>query len=317
MKNVARIGIVLALATLVGCAPAPLKKLDAPMAEAEKADHVVILLTQSEIAVDDVDVQNNAGGFGLVGALIGALVETAMESTMTKNRQEAIAPLRDALLDYEYETKLIEAIKTHLPTSLVKADAQFKLVRNDAEWRAHLESVIPANVFLVDTRYAFEQNFDVAYVYAAASLQRFVKVPPSESDWKKMSKKQRKAYEPTMLHAGSYYAQHVTHSPFAKQVKAKSDALYQHNAAQWAVNDAEPVRQAFGQSLDEVAELIQRDGEGRLPEAPKKKDVRVFLANFAFQPMVAKSSRIENSADRSLVVLGQNAFWIDNLQIKP
>jgi hypothetical protein len=311
MNNLARLGSALALAALVGCAPAPLKKLEAPMAEAEKADHVVIFLEQSEIAVDDVNVQNGAGG------LIGALVEMAIESTMTKNRQEAIAPLRDALLDLQYETKLIEAVRSHLPTSLVKPDAQFKLVRNHEEWRAHLKTVVPANVFDVNTRYAFEQNFDVAYVYAAARLQHFTRVPPSEQDWKKMSKKQRKTYEPTLLHAGSYFSQHVTHSPFEKQKKAKGEAGYEHNAAMWAADNAEPVRRAFGQSLDEIAVLIQRDGEGDLPPAPKKKDTRAYLAHFAVQPMLLKTSRIERAADRSLVVLGQNTFWIDNLQVKP
>jgi hypothetical protein len=317
MNAYARIIAALTLAALAGCAPVPMKKLDAPMADAEKADHVVIFLEQSEIAVDDVDVQNGGTSLGLIGVLVGSIVESAMESTMTKNRQEAIAPLRDALLDYQYETRLIEAISSHLPTSLVKADAQFKLVRNQDEWRAHLDSVVPANVFLVNTRYAFEQNFDVAYVYAAATLQHFDRVPPSDSEWKKMSQKQRKANAPTLLHAGSYYSQHVTHSPFAKQKKDRKDARYEHNAAQWAVNGAEPVRQAFGQSLEEIAALIQRDGEGRLPPAPKKKDARVFLANFVMQPMLLKSSRVERTADRSLVMLGQNAYWIDNLQIKP
>jgi hypothetical protein len=239
-----------------------------------------------------------------------------VESAKTKNRQEAIAPLRDALLDYEYEVKLIEAIKTHLPTSLVKADAAFKIVRNDEEWRAHLQTVVPANVFFVSTRYAFEQEFDIAYVFAGASLQTFKRVPPDEKQRRKMSQNQRKAADPILLHAGVYFSEHLTHSPFEKQKKDKGEARYEHNAAEWRDNGAEPVRLAFTRALDEIASLIQRDGKRSLPPTPKKKDVRVLMAHPAFQPTLIKASRIEQAEGRSLVVIGQNTRWIDDRQIK-
>lgn len=84
----------LAVLLLVGCASAPINKLETQLAEIDKAQFVVILFEQSEVKVDDADV-GNAGG-----SLIGALIEAGMASAMTKNRQKAIAPLRDTLLEF-------------------------------------------------------------------------------------------------------------------------------------------------------------------------------------------------------------------------
>ena len=301
--------ILTAFAVLAGCAPAPLKKLDTPMVEAEKADHVVIFIAQSEVAVDDVDVSNGGGG------LLGALIEIAVESAKTKNRQEAIAPLRDALLDFEFEAKLIESIKARLPVSLVKADATFKIVHNEAEWRTHLASVVPANVFLVTPRYAFEQDFDIAYVHATAALQQFRSVPPEEKVLKKMSRAEREAVAPMVLHAGSYFSQHVTHSPFERQRKAPGEAGYEHDAAQWRSDGAQPVRDAFAKALDEIALLIQRDGEHPLPRIKKGK-TRVYLASPWVQPMLLKGAHVGESPGRSLLMLGESAYWVDDRQIK-
>ncbi len=310
MNMVIRFATLSAFALLAGCMPAPLKKLDAPLADAEKADHVVILLTQSEVSVDDADVGNGGGG------LLGALIEVAVESAKTKNRQEAIAPLRNALLDYQYEAKLIEAIKAHLPTSMVTADATFKVVHNTDEWRAHLQSVIPANVFLVSTSYAFEQDFDIAYVGAGVALRKFSTMPPDEKQWKKMTTKQRKAVEAPLLHQGSYTSQHVTRSLFVKVKKTPGMARYEQNAADWSQNGAEPVRIAFSKALDEIASLIQRDGDRSLPPTPPKKGTRAILANPYMQPNLANTSIIERANGRSLVVIGQNIHWIDDRQVK-
>lgn len=308
-SSVLRVVATLVVLSLVACAPAPLKKLDAPMVEAEKADHVVIFLGQTEIAVDDANVSNGGGG------LLGALIEMAVESAMTKNRQEAIAPLRDKLLDYQYEDRLIESIQTHLPTSLVKADASIKVVRNDDEWRAHLESVVPANVLLINTRYAFEQNFEIAYVYAAATLQHHARMPPTPKQWKKMSVSERKAAEPKLLHAGSYYSEHVPYSPFVKWKRQKGEAGYERNARAWAENNAEPVRNAFALGLEEIALLIQRDGDGQLPAGDKKNTSKALMAHVWIQPMLLKAMTLEQAGTRTLLQFGQNTHWVDNQQI--
>jgi len=309
IKYPIRIAAATVVLALAGCVQ-PLKKLDAPMAEQEKADHVVIFMMQSEVAVDDAQSSNYGGG------LIGALIEVAVESTMTKNRQKALEPLRDKLLDYEFESKLISGIEANLPTSLVKQGAPVKIVRNEEEWRAHLQTVIPANVLLISPRYAFEQNFEIAYVHSTALMQTFKQMPPTPKQWKQMGKAARKAAEPVLLHAGSYYSQHVPYSPFERQKKQKGESGYERNARAWSDNGAEPVRVAFAAGIDELADLIQRDGERRLPSIEGKKKARVFLAHAIVQPMQLKAVPIDSEGSRTLVVFGQNVHWIDNRQMK-
>ena len=298
----------LVLATLAGCA-APLAKLDAPMEESNKADHVVILLEQSEIRVDDADVYG--GGFGV----IGVLVEAAVESAKTKNRQEAIAPLRDALLEYRFEDKLVEAIRAELPTSLVKAGAPVKVVRSSDEWRDHVRSLaLPANVFVVNTRYGLEQDFQIAYIHAMASLLAVVHKPLTEAEMHGMRTEERKAREPKALHMGSYYSEHVTQPLWGKQPDTGKLARYEFNAGQWAANAAQPVRDAFARGAGEIAGLIRRDGDGAVQASGDKS--KALVAHSAVAPMAVKAPVAERDDDRLLLADGPNLRWVDLRQIK-
>jgi hypothetical protein len=296
------------LATLAGCA-APLAKLGAPMDEASKADHVVILLEQTEIRVDDADV--NGGAFGV----IGVLVEAAVESAKTKNRQQAIAPLRDALLEYRFEDKLVQAIQEQLPTSLVKAGAPVKVVRSTDEWRNHVRGLqLPANVFVVTTRYGLEQDFQIAYIHAMASLLAVKHKPLTEAEMHGMRSEERKAREPKALHMGSYYSEHVMQPMWGKKPDTGKQPRYEFNAAQWAVEDARPVRDAFGRGAGEIASLVRLDGDGGVQASGAKS--KALVANWMLAPMAVKAPVAERADDRLLLADGMNLRWVDARQIK-
>lgn len=308
--NVLRAAAVSAMALLAGACAAPITKLEAPMVETQKADHVVILLTQSEVTVDDVDAVYAGGG------LIGALISASVESAMTRNRQEAIAPLRDKLLDFDFERKLVEALQSNLPTELVKQGAEVKIVRNLDEMREHLKTVVPANVFAIAPTYSFEHDFNIAYIHAGAALNHFHVVPPSDAERKKMSKQQRKAAEPKLLHAGSYYSEHVALDPFAKHKKAKGESGYERNARAWADDDAEAVRKAFESGLVEVADMIRRDAGEKLSSMPAIAKKKAMFASTYSGPLVFKAEIVEQGESRSLLRFGANLKWVDNQQIK-
>ncbi|MBD8526433.1 hypothetical protein [Pseudomarimonas arenosa] len=304
--------LVLALiATLLtGCVPAPLIKLESSLSEADKAEHVVIFLAQSEVTVDDANTGNMGGG------LIGALIQASVESTMTRNRQEALAPMRDQLLDFQFESRLTAAIQANLPTRLVRADAGVKIIRNEDELRQHLADVVPANVLLVTPRYAFEQNFEIAYVHASVGLWRYEQVPPTAAELRKIKKEERKSRLPALLHGGSYMSQQVIAAPFEKYEKQPGESIYERHARLWSANGASAVRKAFSNSLDEVAALIQRDADGGLPAANGAHKVKALLAQPAFGPLQVKVDLLASNEGRSLVQIGQNTHWIDDRQIK-
>jgi hypothetical protein len=299
----------LVLASLAGCVAAP-ARLSAPMDESAKADHVVILLEQSEIRVDDADV--NGGAFGV----IGVLVEAAVESAKTRNRQEAIAPLRDTLLEYRFEDTLVEAIRAELPIRLVKSGAPVKLVRSADEFRDHVRELdLPANVFVVNTRYGLEQDFQIAYIHAAATLLAFERRPLTRDEMHGMRTEERKAREPRPLHQGTYYSEHVTRPLWGAQPETGKLARYEFDAKQWAVDDASPLRAAFATGALEIAGLIRRDGDV-MPAAQGAKS-RALVANAYLQPVAVKAPVAERQADRLLLVDGATLRWIDAQQIKP
>ena len=291
-------------ALLTACTPPALVKLQEPLNEADKAEAVVLYLEQTEVAVDDVDVQQAGGG------LIGVLIEGAIESTKTRNRQEALAPLRDVLLDYDYEAQLIAALRNSLPTAMVRADAGFEIVRNEQELHDYLGKVVPANVLVVNTRYAFEQEFDVAYVFAAVQLTRYEKVPAPKS----RSRRKRKATEedkPLVLHAGAYSAQFVLSDPFAR----RKMGAFEGHALAWSADQAAPVREAFTAALGEIADLIRRDGNGEIPP-PASGHLRAYLANPYMAPMTVRTEAVEQTSERSLLKFGQHLASVDNRQIR-
>ena len=311
MKLTIRFCTAFACFLLLGFKATPLPKLAAPLPESEKASAVVVYLEQTEIAVDGVDVEG--GNAGVLGVLVAGIVENSVAS----HRQRAIAPLRDAMLDFQFEEKLISALHAHLPTSMVQADASIKIVRNDTEWRAYLRKNIPSTIFRVAVRYAFEQNLDIAYLLEQPNLLRFERMPLSPEESKSKSKQERAKALPTVLYAGSFYSEHVTHDPLHRDPQAKGQTPYKFNAASWAEQSAEPLKQALLKSANEVAELVQRDADTGLPPASSGKKVRAYMAHAIAPAWVNKAMQVEQSGDRSLLLIGQNTHWIDNRQIKP
>jgi hypothetical protein len=298
--------LLLLLAPLAHAAPLP--KLRAPLKDEAKASTVVLYVQQTEVAVDDPYV--GAPGGGLLGALIGS----AIESKMARNRQAAVGPVRDAMLDFGFEQQLQAALQRHLPRSLVADDAQFLVVRSEQEWRDHLRRVTPSNVLLVTARYAFEQNFEMAYVHAIASLQRADKPLPDEATFEALPNRKKRKLAPTLLHTGSYYSAFVTHSPYQKQARADGDAGFEHNAKQWTQDGAEPLRASFAAGIEEVAALVEREAAAGLPKADGK--VRAMIPHSVLPSNSRKLPRLEAGAGRSLLQDKFDLYWVDDRLIK-
>ncbi|NJR44207.1 hypothetical protein HC761_01835 [bacterium] len=141
----------------VGCVNTAPKRLVTPeVVESARADTVLVLLVQREVEIDKPDV-NGGGG------LLGAIIEGIAESTMDKNRQKAIQPIRDALIGLDFESRYIEMLKQSLPSKLVREDAKYRIVRDVFELEKALVEVNGRNAVSVYARYAFEANFNYLY----------------------------------------------------------------------------------------------------------------------------------------------------------
>ena len=300
---------LLALALLSGCVTPP-PRLNAPLVEAEKASALVVNLQQTEIALDQVTF--DGGSQGAAVDLVGGIVAGKMAS----NRAKAIVPYRQVLLSHNLENQLIDALRKHLPVAMVRSDAAFKIVRNEAEWRHHLQSVVPANVLLVTVRYGFEQNLEVAYVYADVDFSHYHRIPPDREASRQMSLEARRAAQPTLLHRGSYYSQHVLQPLFDESVAGLSG--FNASADAWSENAAKPARTAFAIGMDEVAQLIATDSQGGLPTPQDPDQLWIKAANARMGLGALWADVLLRRGDRILVKHSQShqRYWIDPRQVK-
>lgn len=144
--------IVFSLLVLGACASA--ERRPAPSVSPEnRAGLVLVEISQHEIDVDKPNVGNGGGG------LIGALIETAAESYMDKNRQAAIAPIRDALIDVDFAEQALSKLNGRIHAGLVREDAKFQMVRGEPEADRVLLDYNDQNIMLINLRYGFEQDF--------------------------------------------------------------------------------------------------------------------------------------------------------------
>ncbi len=307
----ARLRLLCLLLTLASTAcVGPPTRLDQSLAATAKADRVFVLLPQSEIDVDDPFVGDSQTG------VIGMVVEGVIATTMARNRQKAIAPLRVMLQDLQFEARVVDSLGARLPTQLVRPGAPVVIVRSEAELREQLRSVLPANVLLMSMRYAFEQNFEIAYVHAHASLSRMNALPMNARERMQLGASERKRRTPVVLHEGAYASQHVTRSPFEDLDTLPDEAGYQRAARTWIESDREFLGRVCSDGIDEVVGLIARDAESSLRSLAGDK-VRAHLAHPELRPFTFTVSRVESARGRSLLHHSQVIAWVDDRQVRP
>lgn len=281
----------------------------------ELASHIILLLPQSEIQVDDGN-----SGIGVaadpVGLLIGALLNLSAQSTRVKRRAEYVAPIRDSLLDFAIEDRLLAAFRSNPPTGWAEPSAPVDLARNQQEMHAILERAVPGTLLVVAVRYAFEQEIEFAYVHAQASLLRYDRLPPPPDQLRKLKRAERKAFEPKTLLTASVQSDHVRYSPFDKK-RPKGTLAYRGHASAWAFDDSAPTRKALETGIAEVVELIDLRSQERLLPVPKVKPLKVWTANVAGMAMRRKARLIAAGEARTTVERDSIVYRVDNRQLDP
>lgn len=284
-------------ALLAACASVP--RLPTPAVSEESRAAVVLLsLNQQELEVDKPDVGNGGGG------LIGALIEAAAESYMDKNRQEAIAPIRDALVDFNAEPLLLEQVRQNLPANLVRPDAEIQVVRNAAALEDALVALGSANALVLHTRYAFDAEFRAIYVRMHASFgdvgMNRDKKGRAKSRYSSMSQKTGKVVEV------AYQSQFPLADP---------SNSYTPNIARWMTEGGKPITDAVTGAIHETAALAGRDLAAPLVFDPKGAKSSFVFYGYPMS-MALKLVSIESAADRELLGNGTLLVWTARHGIK-
>lgn len=147
----------------------------------EPALNVEVVLHQQEL---DVDVTKSqiaaaAGAFGLVGALVGATLDAAIDTASAQNAEKRVADIRNLLLDYNFNQAIEDSIKTAV-TSPGISPAPVVIVRKTV-WDSVAEQAAPLaepkqTVLRLVPRYAVAGNFESMTVSMMAYyVQRTVK----------------------------------------------------------------------------------------------------------------------------------------------
>jgi hypothetical protein len=230
----------------------PHEYLPAPAQQRIATTDVVVPIRQSEIYVYvPPSTAGAAGGaaFGLVGAIVGAVVDASVNAARSSKAEAAVKPLRDSLVDYNFDNAMQGDLKSSLGQVAflnVAEVHEVKDVTNDA-LDASLAGSKQGAVLFVTTDYHLSNDGDVLYITVAASLfgnndaLRSVKAPPAKSP-------------KTSLKNALYYNTMVFET---KVAGASSDR--DHNIANWSADHGAAMRAALDVGARELAAMLASD----------------------------------------------------------
>ncbi|MGH8487278.1 MAG: hypothetical protein ACRESP_22985, partial [Pseudomonas sp.] len=158
--------LCLAFGLSVLSAPSMAKDAELPMPLAEQLP-VEIQLTQHEMTVDVPDYSSGMGvQFGLVGALIGSMVE----NSQSKKGEEALLPVRNLLVNYDFQQRLMSHLQAGLEGSGIATHPV--VTASNLPWEARDDlQAMPARALVIRPRYAMDDTMSALYVKLQVSLE--------------------------------------------------------------------------------------------------------------------------------------------------
>lgn len=159
-----RLGLAFGLSVL--CASALAKDDPLPLPLAEQLP-VEVQITQHEMAVDVPDYATGMGlQFGLVGALMGAMAE----NSQSKKGEIAVLPVRNMLVNYDFQQRLVDALQAGLPGSGIATQPVVTVANLPWEARGDLQNM-PPRALVIRPRYALDETMSALYVKLQVTLE--------------------------------------------------------------------------------------------------------------------------------------------------
>ena len=161
-----RTGLWLVVTVSLMSTPVLARETSLPMPLAQELP-VEVQLTQQEVAVDVLDA---SAGLGMQFGLIGALVGTAIENSEARKAEVAVQPLRNLMVRYDFEQRLVAALQARLPGSGIAERPQIVVAHVPWEARTDLQQM-PARALVIRPRYALDTSMSTLYVKLQVSLE--------------------------------------------------------------------------------------------------------------------------------------------------
>ena len=219
---------------------------------------VVLPIKQSEIYVfvppSTAGASAGASG-GLLGALVGAAIDASVNDVRTTKAETAVKPLRDALVDFDFDKTLQSDVKASLSqVSWLHGDnvRVIKETASDSLDHALEASKSDAVVFIV-ADYHLSNDGDEFFITAAVSLF------PNSDALKALKAQKAGGKSPKTVVTNALYHNTITIKVDAPNSIKDRD----QNIIKWSANNGAAMRAALKLGAEKLAMLIAADLQGQ------------------------------------------------------
>ncbi len=269
MRNNSQYGFAISLLASALYSPAIAKKAEVPeisqTAAVEGGRSVQVIVAQSEIK-SDINPSNIAAatGNGLLGALVGA----AVDSARAKKAEELMVPLRNAIADFDVDALAIETGQqsfTEMEWFKVNSSVAFAKDSSESGKSALLDAATTKQVALVEYAYDMLPAFEAVRVVAKVDIVATEMLPKFKGNGKRRLNWGSKTFSGRIV------------SIVAMKNPNKDKEI---NAPLWHANKAELTRRALKIAFANLVPLTQRslslgDNSWKLLDIKKNKWVRI------------------------------------------
>lgn len=245
-KNLRILGIMVLLVTWAGCAPGPKYYLSEPARDNLGSTDLILGVEQREINAD-IAGSNITTATG--GGLIPALIDAHIEKGQAKKADKRIAPIRDALIDYDFPAVFEQSLKEslgkldwlHLNTSTLSRES-------GNEWISEYYSNSEADAVLyIIATYQFTPKFKELSVNCEVYM-----LPKAEAllEFREKPKKKK-----PLAKSNNIYRNDELNFTKPLDTKAKNEEAVEL----WAENNGKRVRDALNEAASELAGKLAED----------------------------------------------------------
>ena len=136
--------------------------------------NVAVIVHQEEISGQYI-YQNSAGvsaQFGLLGGLVGSVIDAGINSSRAEDAEEAVKPYREAIIDFDYSHQLSNKIKNNLTQINWVERLEYKELTVPTEFKA--ESLLNGEkdllALVIEPSYSLTPHFSRVHVSARITL---------------------------------------------------------------------------------------------------------------------------------------------------
>ena len=213
-----------------------------------QSSEIILDLKQQELyaEIEKADSSAASAQFGLLGALIGTVVDSTINSSRSETAETMVAPIRNSMVDYNFGQALEDTLAVELKSlSFLNIQHISQVHSQDSEESTKLIENSQADVVLtLNTVYYLTPNFRTLKIISN------IKAHPNTDILKVIVKKTDSNSDIPLLYQNSF--------TYEYSLKTSTSTL-DEAVNNWAENNGRLIRKAVNQGVAELAKMIAYD----------------------------------------------------------